>query len=78
MPSLGNVRLKVLRITGVWISFSRLQTSPNLQTSIFTRQDKKKKKQNKKQLAKNIERVSEKEKNPRQTGKWVCIFTRQS
>jgi hypothetical protein len=31
-----------------------------------------------KQLAKNIERVSERGKNPRQTGEWACIFTRQS
>jgi hypothetical protein len=29
-------------------------------------------------LAKNLARVSEKKKKPRQTGDWVCIFTRQS
>jgi hypothetical protein len=31
-----------------------------------------------KQPAKNIVRVSERDKNPRQTGEWVCIFTSQS
>jgi hypothetical protein len=31
-----------------------------------------------KQLAKNIERVSERENNLCQTGKWVCIFAGQS
>jgi hypothetical protein len=37
--------------------------------NIFTRQVRK-------QLAKNIERVSKREKNPHQTGEWVCIVTR--
>jgi hypothetical protein len=31
-----------------------------------------------KQLAKNIERFSERGKNSHQTGEWVCSFTRQS
>jgi hypothetical protein len=46
----------------VWISFSK---------QIFTRHVRK-------QPAKNIEMVSERGKNPRQTGEWVCFFTRQS
>jgi hypothetical protein len=39
--------------------------------SIFNRQGRK-------QLAKNMERVSERGETPRQTGEWDCIFTRQS
>jgi hypothetical protein len=30
-----------------------------------------------KQLAQNIEKVSERGKHPRQAGEWVCIFTRK-
>jgi hypothetical protein len=30
------------------------------------------------QMAKNKEKVSEREKTTRQTGEWVCIFTRRS
>jgi hypothetical protein len=43
--------------------------SPNFR--IFTRQVRK-------QLAQYIERVSERGKKTRQTGEWVCIFTRQA
>jgi hypothetical protein len=35
-------------------------------------------KSKKKQLAKRIERVSEREKSARQIGEWVCNFTLQS
>jgi hypothetical protein len=60
-------------------------------TSIFTRKDTclqnlhhdeggriMKEEEDRKQLAKNIVRVSKRGKNPRQTGEWVYIFTRQS
>jgi hypothetical protein len=69
MPAISS---PVLSTSGVWIRFSRL-TFAKLASSLTFSLAK-----SKKQLAKNIERVSEREKSTSQTGEWVCIFTRQS
>jgi hypothetical protein len=63
--------LSVTYIRGVDKFFKTLATLASNSVTVFTRQVTK-------QLAHNIEMVSKKGKNPRQTGEWVCIITRQA